>query len=103
MVANADTTTPESTSLGGLIDRYIEQVLRPCLDVPLGGGQDEFAQISYHFAKSYKSSTQLVGSLSRNSNSQLRMPQSRIGSNLYGGLPRIPMAWRQRWCAPFAT
>ena len=32
--------------------------------------------------------------------SQLCVPQSRIGSNLYGGLPRIPMAWRQRWCAP---
>jgi integrase len=55
MAANAETTTPESPSLGGLIDRYIEQVLRPCLDVPLGGGQDEFAQISYHCAKSYKS------------------------------------------------
>lgn len=55
MAAKAETTTPESPSLGGLIDRYIEQVLRPCLDVPLGGGQDEFAQISYHCAKSYKS------------------------------------------------
>lgn len=55
MAANAETTTPESPSLGGLIDRYIEQVLRPCLDVPLGGGQDEFAQISYQCAKSYKS------------------------------------------------
>jgi integrase len=55
MAANAETTTPESPSLGGLIDRYIEQVLRPCLDVPLGAGQDEFAQISYHCAKSYKS------------------------------------------------
>jgi hypothetical protein len=47
MAANAETTTPESPSLGGLIDRYIEQVLRPCLDVPLGGGQDEFAQIYF--------------------------------------------------------
>jgi integrase len=55
MAANAETNAPESPSLGGLIDRYIEQVLRPCLDVPLGGGQDEFAQMSYHCAKSYKS------------------------------------------------
>src|SRR5215469_2819224 len=55
MAANAETTTPESPSLGGLIDRYVEQILQPCLDVPLGGRQDEFSQISYHCAKSYKS------------------------------------------------
>ena len=36
--------------MGGLIDRYIEQVLRPCIDVPLGGVQDSAAPISFHCA-----------------------------------------------------
>jgi len=55
LVANSETLSPSSPSIGGLIDRYIEQVLKPCLDVPLGGKQEEASQISYHCAKSYKS------------------------------------------------
>ncbi len=41
--------------MGGLIDRYIERILRPRLDVPLGGVQDSAAPMSFHCAKSYKS------------------------------------------------
>ena len=41
--------------MGVLIDRYIEQVLCPCLDVPIGTAQDDTAAISYHCAMSYKS------------------------------------------------
>jgi hypothetical protein len=38
----------------GLIDRYIDQVLRPCLAIPIGGAQDSASPISYHCAMSYK-------------------------------------------------
>jgi integrase len=38
----------------GLIDRYSDEVLRPCLDVPVGGAQDSASAISYHCAMSYK-------------------------------------------------
>jgi integrase len=41
--------------MGGLIDRYIEQILHPCLDVPLGGVQDSAAPMSFQCAKSYQS------------------------------------------------
>jgi hypothetical protein len=41
--------------MGGLIDRYIEQALRPSFDVPLGGVQDSAAPISFQCAKSYRS------------------------------------------------
>lgn len=53
--ANQETFNPECPTMGGLIDRYIEQVLRPCIDVPLGGVQDSAAPISFHCAKSYRS------------------------------------------------
>jgi integrase len=53
--ANPETFIPECPTMGGLIDRYIEQILRPCLDVPLGGAQDSAAPISFHCAKSYQS------------------------------------------------
>ena len=55
LAANAETLDPECPTIRGLIDRYIEQVLRPCLNVPLGGEQDSSARISFHCAKSYKS------------------------------------------------
>jgi integrase len=55
LTANPETFNPECPTMGGLIDRYIEQILRPCLDVPLGGAQDSAAPISFHCAKSYKS------------------------------------------------
>lgn len=53
--ANPETFNPECPTMGGLIDRYIEQILRPCLDVPLGGVQDSAAPMSFQCAKSYQS------------------------------------------------
>jgi hypothetical protein len=38
----------------GLIDRYIDQVLRPYPAIPIGGVQDSACPISYHCAMSYK-------------------------------------------------
>jgi integrase len=55
LAANQENFNPECPSMGGLIDRYIEQVLMPCIDVPIGGTQDSSAPISYHCAKSYRS------------------------------------------------
>jgi len=55
LAANAELLNPECPTVGALIDRYAEQVLRPCLDVPLGGVQDSGARISFHCAKSYNS------------------------------------------------
>ena len=55
LAANAETFTPECPTVGALVDRYIEEVLGPCLDVPIGGEQDSSARISFHCAKSYKS------------------------------------------------
>ena len=52
--ANAEIHNYECPTMGGLIDRYIDQVLRPCLDIPVGGGQNSAAAISYHCAMSYK-------------------------------------------------
>jgi integrase len=53
--ANAESNHQHCPTMRGLIDRYIDQVLRPCIDVPLGGVQDSAAQLSVHCAKSYKS------------------------------------------------
>jgi integrase len=53
--ANQETVNLECPTMGGLIDRYIEQVLRPCIDVPLGGVQDSASPISFQCAKSYRS------------------------------------------------
>ena len=47
--------------MAGLIDRYIEQVLRPCIEVPLGGVQDSAAPISFQCAKSYRVGAQPLG------------------------------------------
>lgn len=55
LAANAEIPSTECPTIRGLVDRYIEQVLRPCCDVPIGGVQDEGARISYHCAKSYQS------------------------------------------------
>ncbi len=52
--ANAEINNHESPTMRGLIDRYIEQVLRPCLAIPIGGAQDNAPPISYHCAMSYK-------------------------------------------------
>jgi hypothetical protein len=53
--ANPETFNPECPTMGGLIDRYIEQILRPCLDVSLDGVQDSAAPMSFQCAKSYQS------------------------------------------------
>jgi integrase len=55
LTANADNFVPECPTVGALIDRYIEEVLGPCLDVPIGGEQDSSARISFQCAKSYRS------------------------------------------------
>jgi integrase len=53
--ANPETHNLECPTMAGLIGRYIEQVLNPSLDVPLGGVQEDAAALSFHCAKSYKS------------------------------------------------
>jgi integrase len=52
--ANAEINNHESPTMRGLIDRYIDHVLRPCLAIPVGGVQDSASPISYHCAMSYK-------------------------------------------------
>jgi integrase len=52
--ANAEINNHECPTMRGLIDRYIDQVLRPCLAIPIGGAQDSASPISYHCAMSYK-------------------------------------------------
>ena len=50
--AEVDESTP---TMCGIIDRYIQEVLKPCLDVPLGGLQEEAAPMSFQTAGSYRS------------------------------------------------
>jgi integrase len=52
--ANAEISNRECPTMRGLIDRYIDQVLRPCLDVPVGGAQDSASPISYQCALAYR-------------------------------------------------
>lgn len=52
--ANAEISNRDCPTMCGLIDRYIDQVLRPCLDVPVGGAQDSASPISYQCALAYK-------------------------------------------------
>lgn len=54
LAANAenDESTP---TMGGVVNRYIEGVLKPCLNVPLGGVQEESAPMSFQTAGSYRS------------------------------------------------
>lgn len=54
--ANAESNSYKCPTLGGVIDRYIDQVLRPSLDIPVGGVQDNSITISYHCALSYRKS-----------------------------------------------
>ena len=42
-------------SVRGLIDRYDDLILQPCLETKVGEAQDDSAFMSYHCAKSYKS------------------------------------------------
>jgi len=41
--------------MGGVVNRYIEEVVKPCLNVPLGGVQEESAPMSFQTAGSYRS------------------------------------------------
>jgi len=50
--AESDESTP---TMCGIIGRYIQEVLKPCLDVPLGGVQEEAAPMSFQTAGSYRS------------------------------------------------
>src|ERR1019366_9802841 len=52
LLANAE-HPQRNVTMRGLIDRYIEEVLKPCLDVPLGGTQDEASAIGYGGAYNY--------------------------------------------------
>ncbi len=53
--ANPNGRIDTNISMQGLIDRYAEEVLKPCLDVALGEAQDESAQMSCHCARTYRS------------------------------------------------
>ncbi|MGB6675564.1 MAG: hypothetical protein WBE44_02620, partial [Terriglobales bacterium] len=55
LAANTELLSPHSPTMGALVDRYAEQVLRPCIDIPVGGAQDSAARMSFHCAKSYNS------------------------------------------------
>ena len=55
LAANKEESTRTSPTMRGLVDRYIREVLQPCLEVPLGGEQDEARPMSFQNAKSYRS------------------------------------------------
>jgi integrase len=55
LTANTELLNPQNPTMGALIERYAEQVLRPCIDIPVGGVQNSGARISFHCAKSYNS------------------------------------------------
>lgn len=55
LAANAETHGNECPTIQGLVGRYIEQVLRPCLDLRLGDAQDDGARMGYQTARSYQS------------------------------------------------
>jgi integrase len=55
MEANSHLRAEPKPTMRGLVQRYITEVLVPCLDVPLGGVQDEAAAMSFHCARSYRS------------------------------------------------
>jgi integrase len=59
MQVNAECATRVEYTMRGLIDRYINEVLRPSFDVPIGGEQSESAFMSFQCAKSYKSALDL--------------------------------------------
>jgi integrase len=53
MGANAEFTHVQVT-MRGLLDRYTEQVLRPCLNVPIGHSSSESARFEYSTATHYR-------------------------------------------------
>lgn len=55
MQINAECAVQTDYTVRGLVDRYIEEILRPCLEVSIGQEQADSAFMSYHCAKSYRS------------------------------------------------
>jgi integrase len=55
LTANPEAAAETKPTMRGVIDRYIGAVLKPCLDVPLGGMQEETARMSFQTASSYRS------------------------------------------------
>jgi integrase len=53
--ANPEAPADRNITMRGLIDRYTEEVLKPCLNVALGEAQDESAHMSCHCARTYRS------------------------------------------------
>lgn len=51
--ANKEASAENPPTMRGLVDRYKREVLQHCLELPLGGEQDEAAPMSFHCAKSY--------------------------------------------------
>src|SRR5438874_13702732 len=45
-------------TVAGLIDRYVEEILQPCLDGPLGGTQAEPVRMLFATACAYRNSLQ---------------------------------------------
>ncbi len=52
MYANAEVPRP-NTTIRGLIDLYTERILKPCMNVPIGGTQDPNEPMGYKCASSY--------------------------------------------------
>ena len=107
--ANPETFNPECPTTGGLIDRYIEQILRPRLDVPLGGVQDSAAPMSFQCAKSYKSALNRwvrphwEDYRLQDFNKPAVRATSRNGCVPYGARPRTPTDLLRKWFAPSGT
>lgn len=54
MQANAE-NPPSNVTIRGLINRFSEEILQPCLAVPLGGEVDDSADLQYSSASNYRS------------------------------------------------
>src|SRR5208283_1137591 len=51
----ANSEVPRSNAtIAGLSDLYIERILKPCLNVPIGGTEDPDARMGYKCAHSYR-------------------------------------------------
>jgi hypothetical protein len=53
MTANAESARGPQVTMRGLIDRYVAEILTPCLNVPLGGVRDDAARMSPGCAQRY--------------------------------------------------
>ena len=55
LTANSENPQPNAT-MRGVIDRFMEEILRPSLDVPVGGIQDQSARMGFACASGYRNS-----------------------------------------------